>query len=113
MLRCRKRDLHKRPPLWPLRFADQTHVRFAREPIALARITGDARADDIFPCGRASAVARHDMIQVKVAPVKNLAAVLASVLVALEYVMSGKFHLLFWKPIEHQEHDHPRDADLK
>src|SRR5205814_6406685 len=101
VLRRSKSDLDKRPPLWPLRFADQTHVRFAREPITLARIASDARANNVFPCGHASAVAWHDVIQIKVAPVENLAAILAGVLVALEHVVTRELYLFLWKPIEH------------
>ena len=108
-----KRDLHKRPPLWPLRFANQTHVRFTRDTIALSGIAGYARTNNIFPSGRASAVARHDVIQIKIAPLKDVAAVLASVLVALEDIVARELYLLLWKPVEHEQHDHPRDTDLE
>src|SRR6266699_3360357 len=33
MLWSRKRDLHKRTPLWPFRPSNQAHVRFLRETI--------------------------------------------------------------------------------
>ena len=49
-----KRDLDKRPPLWPLRFAYKANMRLAREPIGPARIARNARADQVFPSfGRA------------------------------------------------------------
>ena len=108
-----KRDLHKGAPLWPLRFADQAHVRFTRDTIALSGITGYARANDVFPGCHASAVARHDVIQIKVAPIKDVAAILAGVLVALEHVVTRELYLFLWKPIEHQQHDDPRDPDLE
>ena len=108
-----KGDLDKRPPLWPLRFTDQTHVRFTRKPIALARIAWDAGANHIFPSRRPAAVARHDVIQIKVTPIEKFATVLAGVLVALKHVVSGEFYFLFWKSIEHKQHDHPRDLDLE
>ncbi len=42
VLGSRKCNLDKGPPLWPLGFADQSHVRLARESVALLRVTGDA-----------------------------------------------------------------------
>ena len=42
VLRRRESNLDERPPLGPLRFADQAHVRFSRQSIALARIAVDA-----------------------------------------------------------------------
>src|SRR4029077_3676544 len=55
-----KGDLDKRPPLRPLRFTDQAHVRFARKPVAFARIARDARANHVFPSRRPAPVAWHD-----------------------------------------------------
>ena len=108
-----KRDLDKRPPLRPLRFTDQAHVRFTRKPIALARIAGDARAHNIFPRRGPAPVAGHDMIQIKFAAIEELAAVLAGVLISLKHVVSGEFYFLLRKPIEHKQHDHPRDPNLE
>src|SRR6266550_7865016 len=59
-----KGDLDKRPPLRPLGFADQAHVRFTRKPVALARIAGDAGANHVFPSRRSASVARHYVIQI-------------------------------------------------
>src|SRR2546430_6650239 len=47
VLRRSKSDLDERPPLRSLRFADQAHVCFTREPITLAGIAGDARANHV------------------------------------------------------------------
>src|SRR6266550_5907754 len=113
VLRRSKSDLDKRPPLWPLRFADQAHVCFAREPIALTRIAWDAGANHVFPSRRPAPVAWHDVIQIKVTPIEEFATVLAGVLVALKNVVSGEFYFLLRKPIEHKQHDHPRDLDLE
>jgi hypothetical protein len=113
MLGSRKGDLHKRPPLWPLRFADQTHVRVPRKPVPLARIAGDAGANHVFPSGRPATVPRHNVIQIKPAAIEQLPAVLAGVLVSLKYVVSGEFYFLLRKPIEHKQHDHPRNPDLE
>ncbi len=113
VLRSGKRNLHERAPLRPLRFPNQTHVRFPGEPVALARIAGDAGANHVFPGRRSAPVARHDMIQIKIAPVKEMAAILAGVFVALEHIVAREFYLLFWEPIEHQQHNHPGNADLE
>ncbi len=40
VLRSVKRDLSKRPPLRPLRFPYQAHVRITRQAVALRRIAG-------------------------------------------------------------------------
>lgn len=53
------------------------------------------------------------MIQVQLAAIEDVAAVLAGVLVALEYVMSGELYFFFWKPIKHEQYNHPWDADLE
>ena len=113
VLRSRKRNLNKWPPFRPLRFANQTHVRFTREPVALSGIASDAGANHVLPGGRPPAVARHDVIQIELAPIEELAAVLAGVLVSLKHVVSGEFYFLLRKPIEHKQHDHPRDLDLE
>ncbi len=54
-----------------------------------------------------------DVIQIKVTTIEEFAAVLAGVLVALKHVVSGEFYFLLRKPIEHKQHDHPRDLDLE
>jgi hypothetical protein len=108
-----KRDLHKRAPFGPLWLADQAHVHLSRKPIALLGITGDARAHHVFPSGCPSAVARHHVIEIQVAPIKYLAAVLAGILVAFENVVPGKLNLLFRKPIENQEYDNAWNANLE
>ena len=113
VLRCGKRDLHKRPPFWTFGFADQAHVRFARKPVALARVTGDAGADHVFPRRSPTLIAWHDMIQIEFAAIKKLTAVLAGVLVTLEDIVARKLYFLFWKPIEHQQYNHPWDTDFE
>ena len=113
MLRRSKGDLDKRPPLRSLRLSDQAHVRLTRKSVALAGVAGDAGANNVFPSRGAAAVARHDMIEIKVAPVEKMAAVLAGIVISLKYVVPGEFYFLLRKPIEHQKHDHPRNADLE
>ena len=51
------------------------------------------------------------MIQVEVATVKNLAAVLAGVAVTLENVVPRELHILAREAIKEQEQDHPGNAD--
>ena len=113
VLRCCKCDMYEWPPFRSLGFANQTHVRFAREPVAFARIEPDTRANHVLPRGRPSPITRYDVIQIEFAAIENFAAVLAGVFVALKHVVSGKFHFLLWKPIENQKHNDPRDANLE
>src|SRR5207249_11414105 len=108
-----KCNLHERPPLRSLRFPDQAHVCFTRKPVALARVAWDTRANDVFPSRCPAPVAWHDMIQIKLAAIEELAAVLAGVLVSLKHVVAREFYLFFREPIEHKQHDHPRDADFE
>ena len=112
VLRRRKCDVHKRAPLRALRFANQTHLRFPRQTVALARIARDTGANHVLPDGESASVARHDMIEIQVVPLKNLAAVLAGVLVALENIVPREFHFLFRQPIEEEQHDHTRHPNL-
>ena len=105
--------MYERPPLRSLRFANQAHVRFAWKPVALARIARDAGANHIFPGRRPAPVARDNVIQIKFAAIEEVAAVLAGVLVSLEYVVPGEFYFFLRQPIEYKQHDHPRDANLE
>ena len=88
-------------------------MRFTRKPVAFARIARDAGANHVFPSRGPATVARYDVIQIKLAAIEELAAVLAGVLVSLKHVVSGEFHFLLRKPIKHKQHDHPRDLDLE
>jgi hypothetical protein len=109
----RKRNLDKRPPLRPLRFANQAHVRFAREPVTLAGIAWDAGANHIFPSRCSPAVAGHNVIEIQFAAIEHIAAVLAGILVPLKHIMTGEFHFLFRESIKHKQDNHPRDPDLE
>src|SRR5258706_4983883 len=55
-------DLDERPPLGPLGFADQVHVRFLGRAIRFERVALDAGTDDILPSGRTAAVPRDDLV---------------------------------------------------
>jgi len=104
-------DLYERTPLGPLWFADQVHGSFLRRVIGFARIARNAGADNVFPSGRPAAVARDDVVQVQILPVKSLAAILALVVVAFENVVPGELDFLFGHPVKHDEQDDARDAD--
>ena len=112
MLGRRKGDMNKWTPFRPLRFADKMHVRFLRQPIAFACIARDARANHIFPCRRSTSFARHDMIEIQVVALKNVATILTGVLVALENVVTRELHFLFRETIEKEQHDHARHTNL-
>ncbi len=112
MLRRRKCDMHERAPLRSLRLANQTHVRFLREPVAFACVTLNTRANHIFPRRRSTSIARHDMIEIELISLENMAAILASVLVALENVVTRKLHFLLRETIKKEQHNHARHADL-
>jgi len=103
--------MHKGSPLWPFRFPNQVHMCFLRKPIAFTRITWDARAHDVLPCRRPSSIARHDVIEIQLVALKNLAAILAGVLVTLENIVPRELHFLFRETIEKEQHDHARHAD--
>jgi len=112
MLRRRKCDMHERAPLRSLRLANQTHVRFLRQPVAFAGVTLNARANHIFPCRGSTSIARHDMIEIQLISLENPAAILAGVFVPLENVVTRKLHFLLREAIKKEQHNHPRDSDL-
>ena len=104
-------DLHERPPFRPLRFADEVQPGLLRRAVGLLRVALDAGADDVFPRRRTAAVARQDVVEIQILALENLPAVLTGVAVALENVVAGEFDLLFGQAVEHDQQDHPRDAD--
>lgn len=106
-------EMDEGTPFRPLRFGDQVHLGLVRQLVAFASIARDAGANDIFPSGQAAAVARDDVIEIQVFAVKDSAAVLAGVFVALEDVMPGEFHFFFRQAIEKQQDDDAWDADFK
>src|SRR5438270_1783560 len=111
MLRA-ERHVHERPPLRTLRPAGQSHVRLVRQAISLPGIACDAGADHVFPRRQAATIAWQDVIEVQVRSLEKIAAILAGVLVALEHIVPGEFYFLLRQPIEEQEHDDARDANL-
>ena len=109
----RQIDLHKRTPLRLLGLAHEMHPDFQRRVIRLERIARDTGAHNVFPRGRTAAIARHDVIQIQILAIKNVAAVLAGVFVALENVVPGELHFLLRHPVKHAQQNHARHADAK
>ena len=53
------------------------------------------------------------MIEIQIVAIENLAAILAGVLIPLKHIVARKFYLFLWQPIEKEQHDHARDANLE
>ena len=100
------------PPLRSLWLTDKTHVRFARKAVAFSGVTRDTGTDDVLPRGGAATVPWNDVIEVQIVSIKNVPAVLAGILVTLEHVVPGELHFLLRQPIEHEQHDDSRNANL-
>src|SRR5262245_11602577 len=104
-------DLNKWPPLRPLWLSDQMHARRGGRAIGLAGIALNAGTHNVFPGRRTSSISRKHMIQIQVFAFENLPAVLARILIALEDVVTGEFHLLLWHAIKKHQHNDPWDAN--
>lgn len=72
---------------WPVGFAEQRHLRFARGTVAFFVVAAVAGGYEVFPGVIASPAARDDVIDGEVA---GTAAILTLVAVALEHVFPGK-----------------------
>ena len=77
-----------------------------REPVALTRVAGNARANDVFPIRLPTAIPRHDVIQIEHLTRENLVAILTSVVVPLKNILSGELDLLLRLTLKKQKHDH-------
>src|SRR6185295_5794586 len=100
-------------PLRPLRLADQMHASLGGSAIGFLGITLDAGADNVFPCRRPTTVARDDVIEIQVFAVEFYAAILASVLVALENVVAREFDLFLGQAVEERQQNHSRHANAE
>ena len=113
VLRTAKSEVDERFPFGPFRLFDEVHVHLVMKAVSLSRITRNAGANNVFPSGQSTFIARNDVVEVKIFAIKDFAAVLAGVFVALEDVMPGKFDLFFRHAVEHHENDDARDADFE
>jgi len=104
-------DLHEGSPLGSLGLAHETHVSLGRSAVGLARVAGNAGADDVFPSRGPTPISRNHVVEVQIAPIKDLAAVLAGVLVPLEQVVPGEFDFLLGKTVKPHEQDDPGYPD--
>jgi len=52
------------------------------------------------------------VVEIQIAPIKSLAAILAHVLVALENIVPRKLHFFLRQPIEEEQHDYARHSNL-
>ena len=109
----REVDLHERTPFRALRFADKIQSGLERRAVGLARVARDARADNVFPCRRAAAIARDDVVEIQIFSLENFAAVLAGVLVAFKNVVPREFHFLLRHAVIHEEQNDFRHADAE
>src|SRR5947209_20255674 len=107
-----ERHVQERPPFRTLRFTDQRHLRFLRESIAFARVTRNARANDIFPSRISTAVAWNDVVEIQIVSIESDAAVLARVLVALENIVAGMFTFYFPHSNVNGQHYHTLNPDV-
>ena len=87
-------NLDKRTPLRPLGFPNKMKTGFLRCAVSFQGIAIDARADNIFPRGRSTSIARNHVVQIQIFPFKSFAAILASILITLKNVVPGKLNLL-------------------
>lgn len=104
-------DLDEGPPLGPAWFADEVHADFLRGVVRLAGIASDAGADDVFPGGRAAAVAGNDVVKIQVLAIKRLAAILAGVVIALENVVPGELDFLLGQAVKDSQQNDSRNPD--
>jgi hypothetical protein len=95
-----ERDVHKRAPLRPLRFAEELHPGLVGKFVTLARVAGDAGADDIFPGGLTAAIAGENMVDVEARSIEHDTAVLAGIPVPFKYVVTGELDLLPGETVE-------------
>lgn len=106
-------DLDEGTPLGPLGLSNEVHACLLRRVIGLAGVARDAGADNVFPNGRAAAVARNNVVQVQVLAVKGLPAILAGIVVPLKNVVPGELDLLLGQAIKHDQQYDPRNTELE
>ena len=106
-------DLHEGTPFRAFRFSYEVQTCFLRCAVRFERVALDARANDVFPRRRSAAVSRDDVVEVQIFPVKNIAAILAGVFIALKNVVPGELDFLFRHAIEHHEQNDAGHPDAE
>ncbi len=106
-------DGKKGPPFGSFRPLEQFHPGFTRRTIAFERVALNARANNIFPCCRTTAITGNDMIQIQIPAIHHFPAVLALMFVALENIVAGEFHFLARHPVKKNKENHFGYLDAK
>ena len=106
-------NLNEGAPFRAFRFTDQMQASFVWSSVRFPCIARDAGADNIFPGGWTTAIARSDVVKVQILSIKNASAILAGVLIAFEDVVPGEFNFFFRKTIKNHQEDNPGHADLE
>src|SRR5262249_60739738 len=105
-------QVQERTALGFFRLANQAEVRLLRRAAAFLDVAVDAGADDVFPSALPAARARHDVIETQLGGRVLLAAVLALVVVAREYVAAIELHRLLGKLVVTEQTNYARHLDL-
>jgi len=106
-------DLHEGTPFRALWFAHEIHAGLGGRAVGFVRVATDAGTDDVFPGRGAAAVARDDVVEVQIFPVKHLATKLAGVFIAFKNVVPRELHFFFRHPVVHEQQDDAGDADAE
>ena len=108
-----KADLHEGSPFGSFGLANEMQPGLLRGAVGLAGVALNAGTHNVFPRSRPAAVSWGHVIKVQILAVKNLAAVLAGVFIALKNIVTRELHLFFGQAIIDQQQDdswHP-DAE--
>lgn len=81
--------------------------------VRLLGVTSDAGANNVLPRGWTPAVFWNNMIQIQIAPFKDLSAVLASVPITLKDIVPGELNLFLRQSVEQTKKNHPRNPNLE
>ena len=112
MLLAAERNVDKRSPFRTLRFANERHMRLVRKPITFARITRDARTNDVLPRREATLIPWQNVIEIQLLALEHFSAVLTGVVVAFKDIVPGKLHFLLRQPIKKEKYDDARYPDF-
>jgi len=106
-------DIHEWSPFRALWFAEQLHPGLVGESVSIARVTRDARANDVLPSSLSAAISGKHVIEVQLWAIENSSAVLAGIFIPFEDIETGELDLFFWKTLEKTKHNDTRQSDTK